>query len=73
MPGRRDWCTVKYNSNKGEFMLALFGAKLPPWLGILLGVVGIIAGAASHRTFLLVAGVAVLIISGIRTASARRQ
>jgi hypothetical protein len=54
-------------------MLALFGAKLPPWLGILLGVVGIIAGAASHRTFLLVAGVAVLIISGIRTASARRQ
>jgi hypothetical protein len=54
-------------------MLALFGAKLPPALGILLGLVGIVAGVASHRTLLVVVGVVVLIIGGIRTVAARRQ
>jgi uncharacterized membrane protein HdeD (DUF308 family) len=64
---------VKCGSNKGEFMLALFGAKLPPALGILLGLVGIVAGVASHRTLLVVVGVVVLIVGGIRTVAARRQ
>lgn len=54
-------------------MLTLFGAKFPPVIGILLGAVAIIGGAASHRTFLLLAGVVVLVVSGIRAISARRQ
>lgn len=53
-------------------MLTVFG-KLPPALGILLGLVGIVAGAASHRTMLLVVGVVVLVVGAIRTVSARRQ
>jgi uncharacterized membrane protein HdeD (DUF308 family) len=54
-------------------MLTLFGAKLPPAFGILLGIVAIVAGAATHRTILLVVGIVVLIIGAIRTVSARRQ